>query len=120
MQGVHVKLALNFETEYNRATTFSCYENSYFHRLENKALCDISVQPTCMFVIQGKVFTPVTFLSLIPNCFSFHVVCEDEGIPYAYFKRISIMSMLCYKVHVWIILLEVDFECEFVTTHFSN
>lgn len=62
-----------------------------------------------MFVIQGEVFIPVTFLSLIPNYFSFNMVCEDEGILSAYFKRLSVMLMLHYEVHIWIILLEVDF-----------
>jgi len=52
----------------------------YFRSLENKGSGDISVQPVCMLVIQGKVFIPVTSLSLIPNCFSVYLVCEDEGI----------------------------------------
>lgn len=56
---------------------------------------------------RGKFLTPKLFL--IPNCSSFKVVCEDEGVLCAYFKRISVWLVLHYGVHIWIILSEVDF-----------
>lgn len=62
-----------------------------------------------MRITQGEVFVPVTFLSLIPSCFWFNVACEDEDTLCAYFKRTSVMLMLRYEVHIWIVLLGVDF-----------
>lgn len=62
-----------------------------------------------MHIIRGEFFFPVTFLSLIPNCFWFNVACEDEGTLCAYFKRTSVMLMLHYEVHIWIMLLGAHF-----------
>lgn len=67
------------------------------------------ISVACMRIIQGEVFVPVTFLSLIPSCFWFNVACEDEDALCAYFKRTSVMLMLHYEVHIWIVLLGVDF-----------
>lgn len=60
----------------------------------------MSVLCSCL-LYRDKVFTPVTLQSLIPKCFLFNVVCEDEGIVCAYFKRTLLMLMVPYEVQIW-------------------